>query len=43
MIIKRLAILFFLICFSTHDFANITEKTFDHLSEASNKNQFVIT
>lgn len=35
MIIKRLTTLFFLICFSAHDFANT--------SEMSNKNQFITT
>jgi predicted dienelactone hydrolase len=43
MIIKRLTILFFLICFSAHDFANTTETTFGNLSETSNKNQFITT
>lgn len=43
MIIKRLTFLFFLICFSAHDFANTTETTFDNLSEVSNKNQFITT
>ena len=32
-----------LICFSAHDFANTTETTFDNLSAASNKNQFITT
>lgn len=43
MIIKRLTILFFLICFSAHAIANITETTSDNLSEVSDKNQFITT
>lgn len=43
MIIKHLSILFFLICFSAHDFANTTKTTFGNLSETSNTNQFITT
>lgn len=46
MIIKRLTILCFSICFCAHNFANTTSKTavsFDNFSEASNKNQFITT